>query len=502
VPSPLKSPRLRRILAAYTVNRLGTWFGFVALSVAVFDHTHSALAVAALLLCGQVLPAFAVPAVVARVESSTRGGVLSALYLFEGVATTALAVLLLWHFTLIAVLLLVALDGTAALAASALLRTAAASAAREGASGFAGEGRRAKETLPIAGLPAHTYAGQSGANGSMAGDGRAGPSLPDTSQESEQEAERKANAALNIAFSGTFMLGPALAGVVVAAAGGSTALFIDAASFLICGAMLTDLRPHVEEADGASSVRARLNAAWQHINDVPALRSLLLAEALALVFFEFSGPIEVAYAKATLHAGDRGYGLLLAVWGMGVVVGSLVFARSVRRSLGTMLSAGTLAVGLAYIGFAAAPALPVACLAALFGGIGNGVQWASLISAVQRLTPQRLQGQLMGAVESLGAVCPAVGLSLGGALVVLSSPRIAFLLAGLGATATTAAFVRLALHDAVPPPEAAMANVTMAAVAGRPPQPQGSAPRDPAGPIEPAAIEDRPLGVRPAPRTP
>jgi hypothetical protein len=487
VLSPLQSPRLRRIVAAYAVNRLGTWFGFVALSVAVFDHTHSALAVAALLLCGQVLPAFAVPAVVARVEASPRRGELSALYLFEGIATTALAVLLLWHFTLVAILLLVALDGTAALAASALLRTAAARAARESADGPSNEGPRAVEALPVAGLPAHTYAGQNGAIGNLTGGGDTTDRSPSDAREaSEHEAERKANAALNIAFSATFMLGPALAGLVVAAAGGSTALFIDAASFLICGAMLTDLRPHVEEGDGASSVRARLRAAWQHINDVPALRSLLLVEALALVFFEFSGPIEVAYAKATLHAGDRGYGLLLAVWGVGVVVGSLVFARSVRRPLGAMLSAGTLAVGLAYIGFAVAPSLLVACLAALFGGVGNGVQWASLISAVQRLTPQRLQGRLMGAVESIGAVCPAVGLSLGGALVVLSSPRVAFLVAGLGATATTAAFLRLSLHDATP----AMADDTNATVAGRAPYAQESPPRDQGGLGEPAAIGD------------
>ncbi len=59
---PLRSHRLRRIIGAYTVNRLGTWFGFVALSVAVFDHTHSALAVAALLIWRQALPAFVVPA--------------------------------------------------------------------------------------------------------------------------------------------------------------------------------------------------------------------------------------------------------------------------------------------------------------------------------------------------------------------------------------------------------------------------------------------------------
>ena len=45
---------LRGSSPRYTVNRLGTWFGFIALSIAVYDHTHSALAVAALLLAGQV----------------------------------------------------------------------------------------------------------------------------------------------------------------------------------------------------------------------------------------------------------------------------------------------------------------------------------------------------------------------------------------------------------------------------------------------------------------
>ena len=37
-------------------------------------------------------------------------------------------------------------------------------------------------------------------------------------------------------------------------------------------------------------------------------------------------PIEVAFAKDTLDAGDLGYGLLLASWGTGMVLGSLVFA--------------------------------------------------------------------------------------------------------------------------------------------------------------------------------
>lgn len=406
--SPLSSLRLRRITAAYTVNRLGTWFGFVALSVAVFDHTHSAVAVAALLISAQALPAFAAPALAARVEASPRRGVLSGLYLFEGVATALLAVLL-WHFWLPAILLLVALDGTAALATSALLRAETARAAR----------MQAQEDWDAV---------------------RGGEDL----EAFAQAAERKANATLNIAFSGTFMLGPAIAGVVVATAGAPAALFIDTASFLICGAMLIDLLPHAEEAE-ASSVRERLHAAWLHVNAVPALRALLLTEAIALVFFDSASPIEVAYAKATLRAGDRGYGLLLAVWGVGVVIGSLVFARSPRRGLGAMLTAGTLAMGLADIGFSVVPSLEIACLVAVLGGVGNGVEWASVISIVQRLTPPALHGRLMSAVESIGALALALGLSLGGALVALSSPREAFLVIGIGATAMTFAFLGLVL---------------------------------------------------------
>jgi MFS family permease len=406
VPSPLKSSRLRRILAAYTVNRLGTWFGLVALMLAVFDRTHSAIAVAALLFAWQALPAFLVPAVVARVEASARRRELSALYVFEAIVTAGLAVLL-WHFWLPAVLLLAALDGTAALAASALLRAEVAKAARNQV-----EAQPDDETRP--------------------GESR---------EEDAQEAERKANAALNVAFSATFVLGPVLGGVVVAAAGASVALFVDVGSFLLCGALLIDLHPHIEEA--GDSVRARLRAAWRHINEAPSLRGLLLAETVAFIFFNSAGPIEVTYAKATLHAGDRGFGLLLTAWGAGAVLGSLVFARSLRRPLGVLLSAGTLAVGLAYVGFAAAPTLGLACVAALIGGIGNGVELPSLFSLVQRLSPQNLHGRLMGAVESLTALSVAIGLPLGGALVALSSSRAAFLVVGLGTVGAAVTLLRI-----------------------------------------------------------
>jgi hypothetical protein len=389
----------RRVLLAYTANELGTWFGYIALAVAVYDHTHSAIATAALFVAGRFLPAVAMPALVARVEASSRRGTLSVLYLVEGGLAGALAVLL-GHFWLPGVLILVALDGTAAFTANALMRTAVVRIAAE-------EARAAQADTDGVAL-----------------------------------AQRKANAALNFAFSATVAGGPALAGVAVATVGGATALLIDAASFVVCAALVVQVRAYVEDDSGASVV-ARLAAGWRHLRTHPMLRALLLTQAAALVFFFSVEPVEVLYAKATLHAGDQGYGLLLAVWGVGMVLGSLIFARGVRRPLGPMLTIGTLAVGLAYLGWAAAPTLAWACVAALIGGTGNGVQWAALITAVQQLTPEALHGRLMAAVQAIMALCPAVGFSLGGALAALTSPRGAMLAAGLAATAATAMFARL-----------------------------------------------------------
>jgi MFS family permease len=383
------SPQLRRILAAYTVNKLGTWFGTVALSLAIYDHTHSAAAVTALFVA-RYLPALAVPALVARVEASTRRRALGALYAFEAACAVLLAAMV-WHFLLGAILVLVALDGAVELTASSLLR---AQAARAGA---------------------------------------------------EQGAEQgiyNANAALNVALSASVVLGPTLGALAVRAFGGPIALLIDAGSFLACAALVVDLYVYVEERASAS-VRARLASAWEHVREAPALRAVLLTQAAALVFFETAAPVEVFYAKGTLHAGDVGYGALLAIWGVGQLGGSLLFARGARRSLGAMLTLGTLGVGLAYLGFAAAPTLVLAALAALLGGVGNGVQWASLLGTVQLLTPERLHGRLMGGVESIGALCPLIGLPLSGLVMALSSPRAAFAIFGAIIAATTVGFARL-----------------------------------------------------------
>jgi len=395
-----KSPRLRRILLAYAVNELGTWFGYVALSVAIYNATHSAAAVAGLLVASRLIPALLVPALVARVEASKRHGELSMLYVVQGACTVALA-LMISNLWLPGILLLVMIDGAAALTAGALLQAEAA---------------RAELTH------------DTGLDGSSAA-------------ERDERSARSATAALNSAYTAALIVGPALAGALVGGWGVQVALLLDAATFLLAAALLGDLHPHIEEA-GEDSVRERLRSAWRHLRETPQLSTLLLTEALAIVFFASAEPVEVLYAKSTLAVGDEGFGALLATWGVGMALGSAIFGSAAKRPLRPMLIGGTTAIGLAYLGFAAAPSLLLACVAAIVGGIGTGVQWASLLSAVQILTPADLRGRMMGGVQSINALCPAIGFAVGGAIATLSSPRTAFVVAGAAACLLTALFVR------------------------------------------------------------
>jgi MFS family permease len=404
-----KSSRLRRILLAYTVNELGTWFGYVALALGVYDHTHSAIATAGLFIARGLLPALLAPLLVARVERIGRRGLLAGLYAIEALLTLALAALL-WHFSFAGVLIFVAIDGTVAVAATALVRASAARAA------------------------AATVEAAAAGDGSSAGDLTA-------------EAQRQANAALNVAFMVSLWLGPAIGGVLVHWVGGPIALVLDAVTFLVCALLMLGLRT---QAEGEGSTLSRLRAAWQHLQAVPALRVLLVTEAIAVIVFASVEPVEVVYVKSSLHANDLGFGLLVAAWGFGAALGAIVFSRSVRRPLGPMLAGGALLVGVAYLGFAAAPALALACVAAVIGGAGNGIQWPSFISAVQQLTPAALHGRLMSVIGSLNALCPALGFALGGTLAALASPRVAMLFAGLVAACATVAFIRLRLGDMQP----------------------------------------------------
>ena len=143
-------------------------------------------------------------------------------------------------------------------------------------------------------------------------------------------------------------------------------------------------------------------------------------------------PIEVVFAKQTLDAGDAGYGALLASWGFGMVAGSLLFAALRRVPLRGLLLVSTVAIGFAYLATSVSPTLAVACAASVIGGLGNGVQWIALVTAVQELTSGAYQARVLSLLEALASAMPGAGFLLGGAIAALFEPRTSYAVAGVG----------------------------------------------------------------------
>jgi MFS family permease len=368
-----------RLLTSYTVNEIGDSVGIVALAVLVYDRTEEVAPTAAFFIAAKFLPALFAPALTARVDQLALRRVLPAIYFLEAALFAALAVIAdASDFVLPLVLVLALLDGTLAVTGRGLTRGAVAA------------------VLQPAGLL------------------------------------REGNALMNLGFALAAVGGAALAGLLIGTLGLSTALYVDAASFLIIAILLaaTPNLPHVEveREPYVERFRAGLRYARDHLD----LRILLLGQALALVLFTLIIPIEVIYAKEALGTTSAGYGVLLAFWGAGIVVGSLVYLRVKQRSAFSLVVFSTLAIGVAYLGLAAAGTLAVACAISIIGGAGNGVQWIAVMTMLQERTPPQYQARISGLMESLGAGMPGLGYLLGGAIVAVSSPRAAYAVAGVG----------------------------------------------------------------------
>ncbi len=380
---PLRRPAFRRLALSYAVNEMGDWMGIIALSVLVFDETGSAVATAALFLAAQFLPALVVPLFVAKAEQPSPRVALPLIYCAEAAAFGGLA-LLATNFSLVGVLILASLDGILAVGSRALTRAIVVSLL-------------------------------------------------------EPEGElRSGNAVLNLAFTWGAAVGPALAGLIVAEFSIQSALLLDAISFCAMGWILVSCKglPHSEPE--SRTLRERVGAGLAHIRGRVTLRRLLMIQAAAFVFFSAVIPVEVIFAKETLGAGDTGYGILLASWGVGMVIGGFVFAAMRQTALPILLFLSTVTVGISYLGLAAAPSLLIACAASVLGGSGNGVQWVGVISAVQDLTGPGMQARVLSVLEAIGAAMPGVGYLLGGLIAAGSGPRTTFLVAGIGVLATAA----------------------------------------------------------------
>jgi MFS family permease len=208
-----------------------------------------------------------------------------------------------------------------------------------------------------------------------------------------------------------------------------------------------------------------------------ALRWLLGLQVGGFIVFTISIPVEVVLAQHTLHAGASGYGALLSGWGTGAVFGSIAYARWRGRAVRTLLALSGAALGVGFVGMAAAPTIVVAVAGAAVGGFGNGIMAVATQTALQEYTEQRWMALVMSLNQSITQAAPGFGILLGGLITTLFDPRVAFAVAGAGAVIYAIVVWLVFRPSAMPEP---MIEPELAAE-----------PLADAGAIEPVAVEGR-----------
>src|SRR5260221_3501293 len=249
-----------------------------------------------------------------------------------------------------------------------------------------------------------------------------------------------ANGRIQASYSAASVVGPLLAGALLAIVALPALPLFDALTFLLPARPLRALRrsfnttadEQPEPASAATSIRQDIIEGLKYVLGHPVLRQISLMMVLTnFVGATISGQL-VLFAQQRLHATNSQVALLFAAEGAGVVVLALL-ADSLRKRFGfSAVALGALVMyGLMTVAVAATPwfwlAMPIWALA-----------WGSAIlfninanSLRQSIAPREMLGRVMTVASALGWSAVPIWLLIGG-LLIQATGRVALIYAGIG----------------------------------------------------------------------
>ena len=218
-------------------------------------------------------------------------------------------------------------------------------------------------------------------------------------------------------FNGARVLGPAIAGILVASIGEGWCFFANAVSYIavITGLLLMKLPPQVPEKSDASPVQHLLEGFRFVMNTTP-IRSLLIL--LGITSF-MSMPYVVLmpiFADRILHGGARALGILMGANGVGAVIGALTLAmRPGIRGLGRLVAISSGFLGIFLMLFAASRFYWLSVVLLVPAGYTMMRQMASSNTLIQTMSPDRLRGRILSAYSMMFVGMAPIGALVAGA---------------------------------------------------------------------------------------
>ncbi|HEX2756803.1 MAG TPA: MFS transporter [Candidatus Limnocylindrales bacterium] len=269
----------------------------------------------------------------------------------------------------------------------------------------------------------------------------------------------------------SFIVGPAIAGIVLALGSVLIAFILNAVSFIFIAVILWSLPPSragqavatttddETTAEAPATTRAPAEAPLQ----IRPLAGLTIVQLMAGFLGGGLQVITVILAIDVLKAGEEANGYLNAAIGIGGLIGGIgAGALVLRRRLGAPLLAGALVTGVGTIALGAATTLPVALVA--IGVLAAGALIIDVVGTTvfQRLVPDELRGRGVGVLMAVSTLTGAAGAYLLPVMLTTIGPFESLGAAGVATIAFTViglAMIGTAADRAPTPYEATIARV-------------------------------------------
>ncbi len=253
----------------------------------------------------------------------------------------------------------------------------------------------------------------------------------------------------SVAWSGTRIVAPSVAGFVIAASGAGLSFFLAASGGAAMIAMMRLVRPR-EAARSRGTMLGDLKAGAAYVWAHPVFRPLVLLAMAGSAFGQGYMLTLPVFQAEVLRVDSRGLGLMYSTLGVGAVAGLYVYSRHLRRrGAGRVLlgAAGSFAAGI--LAFALTPWFAGALALLFFVGAAGAAQITTGQVILQTLVDDGLRGRVMALYGVHWALLPVGGAMMNGAAEWVGAPLAvagfaAALLAAVAATALRGTSLRRA----------------------------------------------------------
>ena len=218
-------------------------------------------------------------------------------------------------------------------------------------------------------------------------------------------------------FNGARVIGPAIAGILVAKIGEGWCFFANAVSYIAVIVGLLMMRVHSPARASMASPFEHMMEGFRFVNRTAPIRALLLLlGVVSLVGMPYVVLMPI-FADQILHGGARGLGILMGATGVGALLGALTLAfREGVKGLGRWVAWCSAGFGASLIVFAISHTFWVSVILLLPVGYTIMLQMASSNTLIQVMVPDALRGRVMAVYSMMFMGMAPIGALLGGAL--------------------------------------------------------------------------------------